>query len=141
MQRSFSYIVNYEPRCSRSIFKPISIKIMPPVSSALDLNFMPNPCPIFTPTIDKISVIKPMEETAGIIFTLRKAKDIPTASASTLVARARGSILAGFNGASSCAGRSPPGHSRSLHDSFYILLLKVMYYNRKKAQVLLIACT
>ena len=84
-KRSIStpYII---PVCSSKIFNPIQIKIIPPISSAFDLNLSPNILPIFTPHIDIINVIIPIKATAGIIFTFRNAKVIPTAKASILVA-------------------------------------------------------
>ena len=52
----------------------------------------------------------PMQETAGPISTRRKAKVTPTASASMLVATARGSMDRGRKELSTCS--SPPRDSR-----------------------------
>ena len=81
------------PKCSKSIFMPISIKIMPPASSALDLNLEPKTLPIFTPIAESVNVITPMNAIANQIFTSGiKPNVTPTASASMLVAIAMGII-------------------------------------------------
>ena len=64
----------------------MAINIMPPSISALDLKDRPHRFPILTPIKDKIKVVMPMIAIAGKIFTCRKAKVIPTANASILVA-------------------------------------------------------
>ena len=45
-----------------------------------------------------INVITPINETAGIICTFKKAKVMPTARASILVATARGNIVCNLKG-------------------------------------------
>ena len=67
--------------------------MIPPASSAFDLYLVPNMFPIFTPAAAMINVITPINETAGIICTFKKAKVMPTARASILVATARGNIV------------------------------------------------
>ena len=61
------------PRCSSRILIPMTIRMMPPVSSALDLYFRPKTFPILTPTIESVNVMTPMKDTAGTMRTCRKA--------------------------------------------------------------------
>ena len=77
------------PIPSSRIFTPISISIIPPHNPAFDLYLSPNILPIFTPAAEQTNVIQPMNDTAGIMFTLRNASETPTASASMLVATAK----------------------------------------------------
>ncbi|GEM_PF-5125332 len=57
------------PKCSSNIFKPIKTNIIPPASSAFDLNLVPNIFPILTPIMDKANVVIPIKETAGTMLT------------------------------------------------------------------------
>ena len=77
------------PRCSSKIFVPIKQRITPPARVALFLNLPPNFWPTQTPVSDKRNVVQPINEAAGKIFTCKKAKVIPTAMASILVATER----------------------------------------------------
>ncbi len=79
-------------KCSRSIFVPRIIRIMPPAISAFDLYFVPKTLPIFNPKAEIINVTIPMHDTAKTILTFKNASEIPTARASMLVAMARSSI-------------------------------------------------
>ena len=86
-----SICISYQPknpRCSSRILTPMSIRITPPASSALDyissqIYYQPLPRP---PT-GQMSV-QPIKVTAQTIFTWRNAKVTPTARASILVATA-----------------------------------------------------
>ena len=80
------------PRCSSRILIPMSIRITPPANSALDLYFIPNTLPAFTPIADRTNVVQPIKVTAHTIFTWRNAKVTPTARASILVATASASM-------------------------------------------------
>ncbi len=77
------------PKCSKSILIPIKTRTIPPAISAFALNFAPNLLPVRTPAKERTKVVAPIRPTEGRIDTLRKAKVIPTASASMLVAIAR----------------------------------------------------
>ena len=72
---------------------PINIRIIPPVICAADLYLPPKALPILTVTADNTKVTMPIMLTAGTISTLRKASEMPTASASMLVATASGSMV------------------------------------------------
>ena len=72
---------------------PSNIKIVPPANSAFDLNRVPNILPTLTPAVDMAKVVKPIIKIAVKIFSAKKEKVIPTASASMLVAIANNSIL------------------------------------------------
>ena len=65
---------------------------MPPSSSALDWNRVPQRLPTFTPMQESRKVVAAMKHTAGRMDTSKKAKVMPTARASMLVATAMGSI-------------------------------------------------
>ncbi len=72
----------------------MSIKIRPPVNSAFALYFKPKRLPALSPIAERINVTAPIESMAVIIFTLgSRAKVMPTASASILVATARTNIV------------------------------------------------
>ena len=71
---------------------PMAISIMPPASSARDLYLEPKALPASVPATDRTNVVAAIIPEAMNMFTLRKAKDTPTASASILVATARGSM-------------------------------------------------
>ena len=78
------------PRCSSRIFVPIRIRIMPPAISALLLYLRPKMLPTLSPIAEMINVVTPMNETAATMLTSgRRAKVMPTARASMLVATAR----------------------------------------------------
>ena len=77
------------PRCSSKILIPISIKIIPPIISALFSYLIPNWFPIFTPITDNIKVTNPIKIAANTMLVCRNAKVIPTANASILVAIAK----------------------------------------------------
>ena len=47
-----------KPKCSHSILSPITIKIIPPVNSALFCNLSPNLLPILTPKNDNAKVLE-----------------------------------------------------------------------------------
>ena len=81
-------IENQPPKnkCSIRILVPISMSTSPPITSAFVFNFSPNILPSFTPVKQQTKVISPIIEIAGTMFTLRKAKVTPIASASMLVA-------------------------------------------------------
>ena len=51
------------PKCSKRIFNPMRIKMIPPNTSAFFLNFVPKTLPIFTPTTEKTNVVSPMSAT------------------------------------------------------------------------------
>lgn len=67
--------------------------MIPPASSALDLYLEPKIFPTFTPAAERMKVVIPMKLAARMMFTSRKAKVIPTARASILVATASGNIF------------------------------------------------
>ena len=69
------------PSPSSSIVHPITIRTIPPVSSAFDLYFAPKRLPVLTPTAEKINVVTPIRITAGITATFWKEKvnHLPTA--------------------------------------------------------------
>ena len=54
------------PKCSRSIFSPSRIRMIPPASSALDLYLTPNIFPAFTPIADRTNVVIPIAANANI---------------------------------------------------------------------------
>ena len=58
--------------------------------------FEPKILPILTPAAENANVTTPINETAGIIETLKKANVTPTASASIYVATAIRNIFPGF---------------------------------------------
>lgn len=58
----------------------------PPDNSARLLYLAPKKFPTMTPTKDRQNVVQPMTEIAGTMFTSKKAKVTPIASASMLVA-------------------------------------------------------
>ena len=60
--------------------------MMPPANSAFDLNLQPKMPPILMPAAEKAKVVMPMRAADKKIFTFKKAKVIPTARASILVA-------------------------------------------------------
>lgn len=62
--------------------------MMPPANSAFDLNLQPKMPPILMPAAEKAKVVMPMRAADKKIFTFKKAKVIPTARASILVATA-----------------------------------------------------
>ena len=67
--------------------------MIPPATSALLLYFRPKILPTFNPRADRQKVVAPMRPTALKMFTSgSRAKVIPTARASMLVATARGSM-------------------------------------------------
>lgn len=73
---------------------PSITRTAPPVNSALDLHFAPNILPVFTPSVDIVNVVMPVISIAIKIFILKKAKVIPIANASMLVAHAKTNIFA-----------------------------------------------
>ena len=65
-----NYYINAKtPKSSSKIFKPIKIKIIPPINSALFWNLSPNLNPIKTPILDKKKVIIPIKIDEKITFT------------------------------------------------------------------------
>ena len=71
------------------ILSPIAMRIMPPTTSAYLPKTDFTPFPDVKPATVIPNAINPIMEQAIAIFTLRKAKDNPTARASMLVATAR----------------------------------------------------
>ena len=67
-------------------------------SSAFALYLVPNMFPIFTPAAAMINVITPINETAGIICTFKKAKVMPTAKASILSQQPEGTSFCNLKG-------------------------------------------
>ena len=70
------------------IFTPSRMSTTPPAMAAGLSKREPNWLPTMTPTKDNAKVVTPMRATARRMFTPRKAKVSPAASASTLVAMA-----------------------------------------------------
>ena len=81
------------PKCSKSIFNPMRIRMMPPVIPA-DFSYLePNTLPIFTPNTENRKVVTPMMSTDDQSWTCIQAKEMPTANASILVAMAKRNIV------------------------------------------------
>ena len=81
--------------------------------------------PALTPATERINVVTPIKETAGIILTLKNASVTPTARASMLVATARMvMVLKSTEGSSS-------SDSQEAKDSLIILI--PMMTSRTKA--------
>ncbi len=104
------------------IFVPMAIKTRPPANSARDLNRVPKKQPTWTPIADKKKVVAAMIEAASIMLTFRKANETPTASASILVATARGSMAMGL--------KEGLGQESGSRDS--LIILPPMRSKRKK---------
>lgn len=68
------------------------ISILPPKTSDFDFSLYPKYFPMRTPKKDMIKVVIPINKVAEKIFTDKKAKVMPTVSASILVAIAKLSI-------------------------------------------------
>ena len=79
--------------CSSTVFMPSIISIAPPTNSAFDLCFVPNRDPIFRPVAENRNVVIPIQSTENHIFRLNADIDIPTASASILVATANRNMV------------------------------------------------
>jgi len=79
----------YWERCSVRILIPMPIKIRPPRISIFFSKKWPILLPVKTPTNDNTKVTAPMTRMGVIIEIFRRAKLMPTAKASMLVAMER----------------------------------------------------